>query len=766
MNLDYYTSQLQFVIKESERFAQNNGFKYVTEDILFYSLISSHSSTCILAFEKAQINIAALAGEAIKSIILPKKHQEFCGFSKKAKSILKFAEAIAASQFRQEYLSPEIVLLAFFSQEHLPKALKNFFKVSLTEEILENPQVLSLFEGVAIVVKDLDFSIKEEVEPENEDVNNIPMFELNPILSQFSDNLNLQAAIGLFDTIVDFDSKIDEIATILCRKKKPNAILVGPAGTGKTSLVQGLATKIVKGEAPDLLLNKVIYSVNLSSMVAGTQYRGQFEKRLEDFINEAKKYSNLILFIDEIHTLVGAGGGSSSSLEASNILKPELARGSISCIGATTINEYTNTIKKDSALDRRFEKVIVREPSKFQMEKILPEILNYYEEFHGVEYTEEFVNNIIYFCEQFLPNRRYPDKAIDVIDHCGAQAKVKFWEMDAELKDYQKHIREGIEETGEVDQKALDLLNKKIDVWEGKLLSETAKVQLSHLKAFFLNKGNPLNRIEIIDSLIKELGADFVGNKKTILAFSKAMRLSTLGINKKDNNAVPDLFLVSGGHATGKTLFCSLLQQSLEKMGSNVLVYNGTQLSDGYAPWKILSPQNNNASLAEKILMYPNSIIIIDDFDKIHLSCESLFSQIFKEGFLQMHNGEIADFSNCKFILTSSIKKSSEVGFNTRQEEIPNLPSNFLKFLPNRFFLCNLSKRELRRILFNRLKQIQKNCLLKGIQFNFDFGFIKKFVDDNYKKEESVNILNKAIEEKLISKISEQMLKGETIIQL
>jgi ATP-dependent Clp protease ATP-binding subunit ClpA len=200
-------------------------------------------------------------------------------------------------------------------------------------------------------------------------------------------------------------------------------------GQAKHHLVEGLASKIVAGDAPELIANKVIYSVSLSSMVAGTEYRGQFEKRLEDFVNEAKKYTNLILFIDEVHTLIGAGGATNNSLEASNILKPELARGTISCIGATTVNEYTNTIKKDTALDRRFERVIIREPSKFQMEEILPTIVSYYEDFHGVEYSDNFLNNIIDYCEKYIPNKFYPDKAIDIIDHCGAQAKVSFWHL-------------------------------------------------------------------------------------------------------------------------------------------------------------------------------------------------------------------------------------------------------------------------------------------------------------------------------------------------
>lgn len=766
------TPHIEFILNKAKAAAISLNHPNVGEDLLFNCFMSEVSMTCANALEKCGISAKDLWEESNKYVSYKPKGKARSSYSKKVEDILEFAEQLATDQFGQDYLSPEILFLAFFCEDRIPKALKSFFNIKTQEDVLSNNLVLQVFERVTAVIKDKEEFLEkiqngEQEEEEDEPADWIPMFEENPILSKFAVNLNLAAANGEFDKIVDFDNKVDEIATILCRKKKPNVILVGSAGVGKTAIVGLLAEKIVKGESPSLLSNKVIYSVNLSSMVAGTQYRGQFEKRLEDFINEAKKYTNLILFIDEIHTLVGAGGGSASSLEASNILKPALADGSISCIGATTTNEYTHTIKRDAALDRRFERVIVREPSKFKMQEILPDILEYYEEFHGVKYSPEFVENVVDYCERFMPNRTYPDKAIDVIDHCGAQAKVKFWEMDQEVKDQQKSIMQSVEENGSVPNKEIDDLNEKILAWEEKIMDSDAEVKLSHLKSFFETKGNPLNKISSIEAIGQEIKSSFVGNKKTLNSILETLRRSTLGISQKHNKAAPDAILISGEGATGKTLLCKTLQDSLERIGANILTYNGTELSDSYSPYKIVSPQSNNTSLAEKVLIHPNSVIIIDDFEKIHYSCHGLISQILKEGKIQMQNGDIADFSNCKIFVTSGVKSGASMGF-IKDEVLAdsNIDPTLLKLISNKFSLNQLTKRDLRRILFNKLKDIRSAALIQDCEFSFDFSFLKRFVDENFKEDNSIKSLNEAIENNLIPDLSKRILKGEKKIEL
>ena len=472
--------------------------------------------------------------------------------------------------------------------------------------------------------------------------------------------------------------------------------------------MEGLACKIVAGDAPELIANKVIYSVSLSSMVAGTEYRGQFEKRLEDFVNEAKKYTNLILFIDEVHTLIGAGGATNNSLEASNILKPELARGTISCIGATTINEYTNTIKKDTALDRRFERVIIREPSRFQMEEILPTIISYYENFHTITYTDEFLENIIDYCEKYIPNKFYPDKAIDIIDHCGAQAKVNFWHVTPSIKSQQEETMAAALDPEKDHTKLLEKLNESLEKWTEGVSDLIPEVKLCHLKDFFKKKTNPLNDQEMVEKVFSCVSKSLVGQDELLQKLKDKIILSSLGIKKTDNFSAPECYVISGSRFSGKSYFLDLFKDTLQKHGVSVLSYSGVHFADTFAPHKIATSQGNNTSICEKVLISPNSVIIIDDFHKVDNSAIPLFNQIFKHGKFQMSNGDMADFTNCKIFLTSDISNSqSAMGFQGAVSDRDNLMihPDILSLVDECFPLKEIDEKGLRRLLWMKLKR-------------------------------------------------------------
>jgi len=496
-------------------------------------------------------------------------------------------------------------------------------------------------------------------------------------------------------------------------------------------------------------------------MVAGTQYRGQFEERLEKFVNEIKKYDNIILFIDEIHTLVGAGGTTENSLEASNILKPELARGTISCIGATTINEYTNTIKKDTALDRRFERITIKEPSKFQMKEILPAITEYYEEFHGVKYTDQFIDSVIDFCEKYTPNKFYPDKAIDVIDHCGAQSKVNYWALDPEIKELQDDIIEKIKD-GDSYHDLMNQMSRKMESWSEKMTEEQPEVTIQHLKDFYSKKENPLCKSHILHDLVTSLSKTFVGHRKMLRDLKEEVVISNYGFKKKQSSA-PSTFCLSGGSTTGKTFFCNLLKEDLEKSGANILSYNGVHFSDQFAPFKIISERNNNTSLCEKVNIHPNSIIIIDDFHKVHISAQTLFAQIFKEGKLQMNNGDIADFTNCKIFLTSSVVESKSMGFNTNEDNPESTVFSELKqYFDSEIFLHKLNDRDIRRVLWQKLNKIKNSLKLSFVDLKFDFKFIKKFSSEVKNLKE----LDEKVESKINKFVTSQLLLNKSIIRL
>lgn len=769
------TNHLQTNIERSKKLAielERNG---VDLDILLYNLVSFPSLGMTNIITNCGIDANLFQEVIIKHVEL-KKPNKNCSDSltKKVKDILLAAESLCKDTFELDYICPEVLFLCFFSEEFITKSMVEFFGDISVNEITNLPEIQKLFTLTALYINDIDFEQEQESDLFEKMMNEgnssdrfLDMFEENPILSEFAENLNLKAAHGHFEQIVDFDGKINELASILCRKKKPNAILVGNGGVGKSSIVESLALMIIRGEAPELLANKVIYSLNLSSMVAGTMYRGQFEERLKNFVSEIKKYNNVILFIDEIHTLVGAGGGSSSSLEASNALKPELARGTISCIGATTINEYTDTIKKDSALDRRFERVLVREPSKFIMQKILPIIVSHYEDFHGVKYSEEFTNSVVDFCEKFLPNRFYPDKAVTVIDHCGAQAKVNFWEPNESIKESQKKILSEIEEDGEIPPALFEELNNKLSKWEEKLLHERPIVNVQHLKDFFEKKKNPLASFEVCQNIKKFIKQEFVGQKQAIKSLFTAINNKTLGLGKSGSNSNPDAYLFYGPNSCGKTLFSKIFKDALEKNGASVLYYSGNQLSDSYADYKIISDFGKNTTLCEKVIMDPNCVIIIDDIHLISSRCMALFSQILKDGKLQMNNGDIADFSNCKFIFTCASDKSVSMGFNSnKNNETPQIDAQFSSLMEKSIPFSRPSKKDLRRIVYKRLNSIKSDLFFQNITLRFNFKYIKNLVDLKFYNSENWQSLDFLVESNIIPNISEKISNGESKIEL
>lgn len=773
-----FTNHLKTTIEKAKKLTLDVGLNGVDENVLLYSILTYPSlsllnifSNCGFPAEEMQAHLSDFLNENI-SRENPSDH-----LTSKAKAVLNTAQSFCKESFDIDYIPHEIVFLSYFSQDHLVPSIKKIFGNESAEEIIKMDLVKSLFEAVVFHVKDLEEEksnlhfLESEIGQANEGNQSeeiCEMFEDNVILSQFAENLNLKAAKGVFESIVDFDNKIDELTAILCRKKKPNAILVGVAGGGKSSLVESLALKIVQGEAPELLANKVIYSMNLSNMVAGTMYRGQFEERLKKFVDEVRKYNNIILFIDEIHTLVGAGGGSSSSLEASNILKPELARGTISCIGATTITEYNETIKRDSALDRRFEKVIIREPSKFIMKEILPKIISHYEDFHGVAYSPEFVDNVVDYCEKYLPNKHYPDKAVTVIDHCGAQAKVTFWEPDETVKASQRELYVAIKEDGDVNQKLFDDFNKKLESWQDRISQEEPTVNLDHLTDFFSRRANPLSSVKTCSDIFDYMRKEYVGQRKILRVFKKTLDAVSIGLGKKHGKSSPDSYLFYGQSSVGKTLLAQTLSDALQKNGASVLFYSGVQLSDDYAKYKIVSDANKNTSLCEKIIMSPNSVVIIDDFDELHFSCVSLFEQILKEGKITLSNGEIADFSNAKFIFTSKAKNKNSMGFNSEDQEKspPMMNEKLRKLVEKSWYLESPTKKDLRRILHKKLKAIKNNLTVQNFDLYVSFSFIKNFVEKNSKDKNCAGFLNEAVDEEIIPKILEKIESGEKTIFL
>lgn len=745
-------NQLEVLANITNDVVNQYSLKRIDEDVLFHSIIAYDNLGVTNLFGSLGVEIKQLIALSNKLLSQKEKGKASYRFNKKIKQIISESENFVDEKNIDFCF---VVLLRTFIVLEYGKIIKDLLKDIKKEEILtrcdqylnDELQDVSLFyEPLSDRDEESLKSIIQTLASNNKKIT-LNQYDNDPILSSFGENLNIKAKNGEFDNLIQFNDVLDELATILCKQKKPNAILIGPAGGGKTSNVELLAKKIQDGTAPELLLDKVIYTVNLSDMVAGTQYRGQFEQRLKEFADRAKKCSNLILFIDEIHTLVGAGGTRENELDASNILKPALARGEISCIGATTISEYNRVIKRDTALDRRFERIIVNAPSAFKMQEILPKIVSFYEKFHSTKYSKEFVENVIPMCEKYMPNRYYPDKAIDVIDYCGALAKVNFWKISPEIKELARMAEETL------DEKYLNEFEDKMNDWGSKVLLEESEVTIDVLRAFFNKKINFLYQQENIPNLLEHLSSTMIGQDNAIENFIKKLKMSSLGLQALNPNKAPSVFCIHGERNNGRSFFCSSVANFIKMNNGLVLEYNGIEFDNVE---KVISADLDGNSLAQKVSISPNCVVIIDDFNKINDGeCSIAFRQIFKEGRIRKKDGEISDFSNVVFVISTPSFESANLGFagGNTQEEKAMISKEINEFVSYQIKLDNLTKESLRKITEDSMKRIKNNLAEKGIEFNFlTVKTVNQIAEEAYLGKNKIKTLESKINEFLKEK--------------
>ena len=697
------SKDLEYILNRCSERAKKLERPYVDLDILFNELINSRCASIESIFNILNLDVLETALISVLYLAEKKPSKNPSGkFNADCKAILELTEEYRV-KYKQEDNTPELLLLAFFSFPKKSSVIAFFQEAGLNFEdtkdniisfITDEPFLKTTF----FIEK--DSSLNDLIQGPEDFAPDIPSEESglkldplvpNPILDKVATNLNQKAFVGEFDSLIPFEEKINEVIVTLCRQRKPNAILVGAAGGGKTSIVESLAKQIMDREVPEILEDTVIYELQLSNIVAGTKYRGEFEAKMEKFLEEVKKYNNVVIFIDEIHTLVGAGGsGIQNDLDASNILKPMLARGDIKCIGATTHYEYEQKIKTDPALDRRFEKVVVVPPTRSRVEKILPDLLSFYKKFHDVKYTEEFVSKILDYCDKFLPNRVYPDKLIDALDHCAASAKIK-----------------GIK-----------------------------SVSKPQLDSFFGKKRGIISSQPVITELIKNLNTDLVGHKSQFKTFKESLvSLSKRPSELKNTN--PPFFLFYGAGQTGKTSLVNTIEQYAK--GEDVATFrtNGRNLTS--AEW-VTGFHDKAYSISQNVGLLNVSLVLIDDFEKASKSAKDAVLQIARENEITMGNGDTVDFSNTVFILTTGQKeKPKQLGFAQTSDDdaTPLLDDQLKNFCLEKINLKSISKQQLNSLLSNGLKI---SAFIK------DPKQVTKIVEKNFGKKDFIRLSKKELE--------------------
>jgi len=623
-------------------------------------------------------------------------------------------------------------------------------------------------------------------------------------LQKFTVDVTYKALNNELSKLVGREEEIDRVIEILTRKSKNNPLLIGEPGVGKTAIVEGLAQRIVTSQVPDKLMMIRILQLDINAMVAGTVYRGQFEERLKDLIAELKLSPDVILFIDEIHTVMGAGSSGGGSLDFSNVIKPELARGEISCIGVTTTNKYIELIEKDGAFNRRFQKIRIDEPSLDEMVEILKGVRGGYQDHHRVRYSIKCIKNIIDKCHRYIPDRRFPDKAIDVMDEIGSQLRYKLFkeyfylnpEMEEKLNDMmaRKELAVKYEDMDELDQlaKEEDTVNAYIDdsisTWvgmEGKMIridEETVDDYFSKVT------GIPVSSIKQDESkklkyLSNNITKYVIGQDDAVKEISQTIKRARLALHSP--NKPIGVFLFLGQTGVGKTYIAKILNQLLFGTKESVVQVNMSEMMEEHSVSKIVgSPPGyvghedvDSGSFLNRVKENPYSVVLLDEIEKAHPAVLQILLQIFEEGTIRDSQGRDVSFKNCYIIMTSNIgaeaiQKSTTVGFaSAYSDEKLEIDSKLKKEL-SKHMAPELLNRIDSVVMFNSLKpkQLYKVCGLEldelrrilrkqiNVRLSWDKAVPKCVVDECYEEGYGARPIKRYLHRQIMDSISDTYL--------
>ncbi|WP_457625119.1 ATP-dependent Clp protease ATP-binding subunit [Persephonella sp.] len=651
-----------------------------------------------------------------------------------------------------------------------------------------------------------EYSIRKEILqilgeiPPQEQVKQVP----TPNIDRFSRDLTALAREGKLDPVIGRDKEIDRVIQILSRRRKNNPVLIGEPGVGKTSIVEGLAQRIANKEVPEPLQSKRIVALDLAALVAGTKYRGQFEERLKNILKELEKAPYIILFIDELHTLVGAGAAE-GSIDASNMLKPALARGEIQVIGATTIDEYRKYIEKDGALERRFQPVLVEPPTPEDTIKILMGLKKRFEEFHEVEYTKSAIEKAVDYSVKYITDRQLPDKAIDLIDEAGAWVRIREMALPPKLRKIEERIKK-IEEEKAVAAKEQDFekaarlrdeelkLRAKFETlkaeWKEKKKVKKPKVKDEDI-ALVVAKwtGIPVARLtesqaEKLLHIEEELHKRVVDQNEAIEAISKAIRRNSVGL--KGTHRPIGVFMFLGPTGVGKTETAKALAEYLFGTEDALIRFDMSEYMEKHTVSRLVGAPpgyvgyEEGGQLTEAVRRRPYSVILFDEIEKAHPDVFNIFLQIFDDGRLTDSFGRVVDFSNTIIIMTSNlgarlILESGRMGFeqkagmldyeemkkNVLQQVRKHFSPEFLNRLDEVIVFKPLDKEVMKGIIDIQLKEINKRLKEWGITVKLSKKFVDYLIEKEFRPEFGARSIKRALQSLVEDLLAEEILKGK-----
>src|SRR5690554_2281318 len=780
-----FTDRVKKVMQIAREESVRLGNDYVGTEHLLLGLVKEGDGVAVAVMRSMGVDLDELTASIEKTITSTGGMMtigQMLPFTPRAKKVLEIA-ANEARSMSHKYIGTEHLLLALMKD---------------TESAAAN----------ALAAAGLEYErVKEEINKVlrgGESVGASKEKSKTPFLDHFGRDLTSMAREAKLETVIGREKEIERVVQILSRRKKNNPVLIGEPGIGKTAIVEGLAQKIVEKNIPQVLENKRVINLDMASMVAGTKYRGQFEERLKALMTELQKNDNVIIFIDELHTIVGAGG-SEGSLDASNIFKPALARGEIQCVGATTVDEYRKYIEKDAALERRFQKILVEPPSAEESITILQGLQKKYEEHHKVSYTEDAIKATVLLSERYMNERFLPDKAIDVLDVAGARVRLSSMAMPLDLRDKEYELEEIIRkkdeaaiaedfQTAGTQRELEENLRKHIEemkaAWLEKRKEENLVVSEDEIRDVISQMtGIPISRLASEETkkllnLEVEIQRRIVGQDSAVMAIAKSIRRSRAGIH--DTKRPMGSFLFLGPTGVGKTELAKVLSVALFGTEDSMIRIDMSEYMEKHsvsrligAPPGYVGYEEGGGQLTEKIRKHPYSVVLLDEIEKAHSDVYNLLLQILDDGQLTDSFGRRINFKNTIVIMTSNVgarevKYSSGMGFTKEssendyermqsaiREEVKRVfTPEFLNRIDDQIVFKMLEKPNLVTIVDILLSFLQKNVSGRGILSEVSQKAKEFIVDKNSDPTRGARPLRRGIQQMVEDEIAEGLLMG------
>ena len=785
-----FTTRAKKAMEIASDFAKEFKHNYVGTEHILYGLVREGNGVASKVLENNGITSENVKEEIIELIGIGENEIVATGFTPRTKRVLENSYT-EAKKIKYDYIGTEHLLIGIIKEED---CIATRILIDL------NINISKLYNEILNVVNELDDVIIQDGDKKNsktKDYNN------TPTLNQYGIDLTKKALEGKLDPVIGRKEEIQRLIQILSRRTKNNPCLVGETGVGKTAIIEGLAQKICIGDIPEMLKQKRVITLDISGMVAGAKYRGDFEDRIKKALAEVKKMGNVILFIDEIHTIVGAGSAE-GAIDAANILKPMLARGEIQLIGATTITEYRKYIEKDSALERRFSCVNVPEPSKEDTILILNGLRDKYEAHHNVKITDGAIKAAINLSVRYINDRFLPDKAIDLIDEAASKARLKAYIESQKIKDLQDEIKniekdkneairsQKFEKAAELRDKEKELkqkFEKENEKWKNKNTKKIINITEENIEEIISKwTGIPTEKIndnenEKLKNLEKSLHERVIGQNEAIEAVAKAIRRGRVGL--KDPNRPIGSFLFLGPTGVGKTELSKALAENLFEGEKNLIRIDMSEYMESHSVSKLIgSPPgyvgfDDGGQLTEKVRTKPYCVILFDEIEKAHPDVMNILLQVLDDGRLTDSNGRTVDFKNTVIIMTSNIgarliTDKKNLGFlnsnednkeyeNTKKDVMAELKKElkpeFLNRIDEIIVFHKLNDEEIGKIVEIMLKQVQNRLKEQNYIVEFKSNLKDFIAKQGINKSFGARPLKRTIQNLVEDKLAEEILR-------